>query len=150
MTVARRDERATSAAPFALIFGGGTALARAHRIIRRISEDAEFKIVPAAAAPVSRSIVRQRPGALQDRITQTLQAAGFAFDPADPANTKSRNENHYTIWQFPYVRQSQSPGLAGCLRSSSRAASANSLRGSIPSPLFNSSCSSGTYLFGDE
>jgi hypothetical protein len=28
------------AAPFALIFGGGTALARARKIVRRMSEDA--------------------------------------------------------------------------------------------------------------
>ena len=50
---------AIDAAPFALVFGGGTALARAHRIIRRMSEDVDFKIVPGPAAPVSRSIVRQ-------------------------------------------------------------------------------------------
>jgi hypothetical protein len=93
---------AVDATPFALVFGGGTALARAHRIIRRMSEDVDFKIVPAPAAPVSRSIVRQRLGALRGRITQTLQAAGFAFDPEDPAHTKSRNENHYTVWQLPY------------------------------------------------
>ena len=47
---------AIDAAPFTLVFGGGTALARAHRIIRRMSEDVDFKIVPAPAAPVSRSI----------------------------------------------------------------------------------------------
>ena len=43
------------AAPFDLVFGGGTALARAHHIVRRMSEDVDFKIVPRAAAPVSRS-----------------------------------------------------------------------------------------------
>ena len=31
-----------------LVFGGGTALARAHRIVRRMSEDVDFKIVPRA------------------------------------------------------------------------------------------------------
>jgi hypothetical protein len=97
---------AIDAAPFTLVFGGGTALARAHRLVRRMSEDVDFKIVPAAAAPVSRSIVRQRLGALRDRITQTLHVAGFAFDPADPAHTRSRNENHYTVWQLPYDSES--------------------------------------------
>jgi predicted nucleotidyltransferase component of viral defense system len=29
--------------PFDLVFGGGTALARAHRVIRRMSEDVDFK-----------------------------------------------------------------------------------------------------------
>jgi hypothetical protein len=95
---------AIDAAPFALVFGGGTALARAHRIIRRMSEDVDFKIVPVPAAPVSRSIVRQQLGALRDRITETLQAAGIAFDPAD--HTRSRNENHYTVWQLPYDSES--------------------------------------------
>ena len=49
---------AVDAAPFGLIFGGGTALARAHRLVRRMSEDVDFKIVPMPAAPVSRSALR--------------------------------------------------------------------------------------------
>ena len=32
-------------APFRLIFGGGTASGRAHRLIRRMSEDIDLKIV---------------------------------------------------------------------------------------------------------
>ena len=93
---------AIDAAPFTLIFGGGTALARAHRLVRRMSEDVDFKIVPAPAAPVSRSMLRQRLGALRDRVTEALQATGFAFNPADTSHTRSRNENRYTIWQLPY------------------------------------------------
>ena len=31
--------------PFRLVFGGGTALSRAHRLIRRMSEDIDLKIV---------------------------------------------------------------------------------------------------------
>ena len=66
---------AIDAAPFALVFGGGTALARAHRIIRRMSEDVDFKIVPAAGSTGEpQSIVRQQLGALRDRIT--ANAAG--------------------------------------------------------------------------
>ena len=38
--------RAIDATPFTLVFGGGTALARAHRLVRRMSEDVDFKIVP--------------------------------------------------------------------------------------------------------
>ena len=30
------------AAPFTLVFGGGTALARAHKIVQRMSEDVDF------------------------------------------------------------------------------------------------------------
>lgn len=35
---------AVDAAPFRLVFGGGTALSRAHRLIRRMSEDIDLKI----------------------------------------------------------------------------------------------------------
>jgi hypothetical protein len=75
---------AIDASPFSLVFGGGTALARAHRLVRRMSEDVDFKIVPAAAA-LSRSVLRQRLGDLRERVTAALQAAGFAFDAPDRA-----------------------------------------------------------------
>ena len=84
---------AIDAAPFRLVFGGGTALARAHRLIRRMSEDVDFKIVPLPAAPISRSALRQQLGALRDRVTTALRPAGFEFDPHDRAALRSRNEN---------------------------------------------------------
>lgn len=92
---------AIDTAPFSLVFGGGTALARAHKVVRRMSEDVDFKIVPSPSAPVSRSILRQRLGALRMRLSDAMQAAGFTFDPADVART-SRNENRYTVWQLSY------------------------------------------------
>ena len=52
------------AAPFALVFGGGTALARAHRIVQRMSEDVDFKIVRLAGDPVSKSLLRPTPDGL--------------------------------------------------------------------------------------
>ncbi|MDR3488595.1 MAG: nucleotidyl transferase AbiEii/AbiGii toxin family protein [Bradyrhizobium sp.] len=90
------------AAPFTLVFGGGTALARAHKLVSRMSEDVDFKIVPLPAAAVSRTMLRQQLGALRARVTSALQAAGFVFDPTDTATTRSRNESRYTIWQLPY------------------------------------------------
>ena len=93
------------ASPFTLIFGGGTALARAHRIVRRMSEDVDFKIVPRAAAPVSRSALHRQRSALRARVTAALQAAGFDFDPKDPAQTRSRDESSYMVWQLPYAPQ---------------------------------------------
>jgi hypothetical protein len=104
------------AAPFRLVFGGGTALARAHKIIRRMSEDVDFKIVPLAAAPVSRSGIRRALGKLADQVTAALHAAGFVFDPKDEACTRSRNDNHYTIWQLPYTAESGQG--RGCARRS--------------------------------
>jgi len=94
---------AVDASPFALIFGGGTALARAHKLVRRMSEDVDFKVVPLAAAPISKSGLRRALGALADKVTAALQAAGFAFDPHDTAHMRSRNENRYTLWQLPYA-----------------------------------------------
>ena len=74
---------AIDAAPFTLVFGGGTALARAHSIVRRMSEDVDFKIVPPPAAPVSRSALRRQLEHAARTRHAALQAAGFAFDPAD-------------------------------------------------------------------
>ena len=93
---------ALDAAPFALVFGGGTALARAHRLVRRMSEDVDFKIVPLPAAPVSRSGLHRQRSALRGRVTAALQAAGFIFDPKDPAQTRSRDESSYMVWHLPY------------------------------------------------
>jgi hypothetical protein len=93
---------AIDAAPFTLVFGGGTALARAHKIVRRMSEDVDFKAVPNPAAPVSRSAIRRKLGILGDQVTAALQAAGFAFDLTDKSITRSQNENRYTVWQLPY------------------------------------------------
>lgn len=68
---------ATDAAPFQLIFSGGTCLARAHKLIRRMSEDVDFKIVPVDTAPMSKSQRRKQLAELRDKITARLQAAGF-------------------------------------------------------------------------
>lgn len=89
------------ASPFTLVFGGGTALARAHKLIERMSEDVDFKLVPMPAAPVSRSGLHRQRCALRDRVTAALQAAGFAFDPKDAA--KSQDESSYTAYQLPYT-----------------------------------------------
>lgn len=99
-----RTLAALDAAPFRLVFAGGTALARAHKLIRRMSEDVDFKVVPLAAAPVSRNARQRGLSALRERVTAALHAAGFPFDPADPARVwRSRNENRYTVWQLPYA-----------------------------------------------
>ena len=44
---------AIDASPFQLVFGGGTALARAHKIVQRMSEDVDFKVVPLPDLQVS-------------------------------------------------------------------------------------------------
>ena len=97
---------AIDTSPFQLVFGGGTALARAHRIVQRMSEDVDFKVVPLAAAPVSRSAIRRQMSKLRDDVSAALRAAGFAFDATDPAATRSLDENRYTVWHLPYTPES--------------------------------------------
>ena len=57
--------------PFRLVFGGGTALSRAHRLTRRMSQDIDLKIV--SDAPRSRTELRT----LRDIVTSALLNAGF-------------------------------------------------------------------------
>ena len=83
-------------APLRLVFGGGTALSRAHRLVRRMSEDIDLRIV--GDIPPGRGALRR----LRDAITQALLGAGFKFDPDDPAYRKSGNESRYTIYRLPY------------------------------------------------
>jgi predicted nucleotidyltransferase component of viral defense system len=80
-----------------LVFGGGTALSRAHRLIRRMSEDIDLRIVTDSSRP-GRGTLRR----LRARITEALLGAGFKFDPEDPAYRKTGNETRYTIYRLPY------------------------------------------------
>lgn len=67
-----------------------------------MSEDVDFKIVPRAAAPVSRSGLRRQLDRLRKQVSTVLQAAGFAFDPADKSLAWARDEGRYAVWQLPY------------------------------------------------
>jgi predicted nucleotidyltransferase component of viral defense system len=88
------------ATPFRMVFGGGTALARAHRLIQRMSEDVDFKVVPLEAAPISTSKRRRELSSLRDKVTSALHQAGFNFDPTEAV--RSRDANQYIIFQLPY------------------------------------------------
>jgi hypothetical protein len=83
--------------PFRLVFGGGTALSRAHRLTRRMSEDIDLKIV--SDAPRSRAELRT----LRDTVTTALLHAGFALDSANAAHRDSGNASRYTIYRLPYT-----------------------------------------------
>ncbi len=82
---------AADIAPFRLVFGGGTALARANKLVRRMSEDIDLKIV--ADEEPKRSALRR----LRDTVTKALLASGFRFDPENPDQRRSQNESHYTV-----------------------------------------------------
>ena len=68
------------ATPFRLVFAGGTCLARAYKLVQRMSEDVDFKVVPLDPAPVSRGVRRKQLAALRDQVTAAISAAGFAID----------------------------------------------------------------------
>jgi len=80
-----------------LVFGGGTALSRAHRLIRCMSEDIDLRIVVDSNRP-GRGTLRR----LRAKVTEALLEAGFKFDPEDPAYRKTGNETRYTIYRLPY------------------------------------------------
>jgi hypothetical protein len=95
---------AVNPAPLRLVFGGGTALSRAHRLIRRMSEDIDLKIV--ADEEPSRPALRR----LREAMTDALLQAGFRFDPSNEAHRASRNESRYTIYRLPYEPISRGEG----------------------------------------
>jgi Nucleotidyl transferase AbiEii toxin, Type IV TA system len=71
---------------------GGTALSRAHRLIERMSEDIDIKIV--SEGPPPRPALRR----LRERIAGELLKAGFKFDPRNPKHLKSNYESRYSVW----------------------------------------------------
>jgi predicted nucleotidyltransferase component of viral defense system len=91
--------------PLRLVFGGGTALGRAHRLIQRMSEDVDLKII--ASAPPPRPQLR----ALRGRVTTALLEAGFEFNPQDPAHRHSQNESRYTLFRLPYAPSAAGEGV---------------------------------------
>lgn len=96
---------AADTAPFRLVFGGGTALSRAHRLIRRMSEDIDLKIV--TDKPLTRPALRR----LRDTITDALLQAGFAFDPQNPHHRESGNASRYTLYRLPYASLAAGQGI---------------------------------------
>ena len=87
---------AADTAPFRLVFGGGTALSRAHRLIRRMSEDIDLRIV--SDVQPTRGSLR----GLRETITKALLDAGFVFDPTNKAQRETMYEGRYTLYRLPY------------------------------------------------
>ncbi len=87
-------------APLRLVFGGGTALARAYKLIHRMSEDVDFKIAPSVdALPVSKAALHRQLGELRNKVSTALAMAGFALDTSMP---HTRNERRYMLYHLPY------------------------------------------------
>jgi predicted nucleotidyltransferase component of viral defense system len=91
---------------FKLVFGGGTALSRAHKITRRMSEDVDLRIIFEGKRP-SRGELR----ALRKSITTALLAAGFKFDPKNEDHVTAKHEGTYTKYSLPYDPIATGSGL---------------------------------------
>lgn len=90
---------------FRLVFGGGTALSRAHKLTKRMSEDVDLKIVHRGNP--SRGALRK----LRGDITAALLAAGFEFDPNDEKYLVSMYKGTYTKYMLPYEPLAQAKVL---------------------------------------
>jgi predicted nucleotidyltransferase component of viral defense system len=90
---------------FRLVFGGGTALSRAFRLTKRMSEDVDLKIVREKAP--SRGELRR----LRADITDALLAIGFSFDPENENHRKAMYNGHYTKYQLPYQPIAEGKGI---------------------------------------
>lgn len=90
---------------FSIVFCGGTSLSKGHRLIRRMSEDIDFKII--IPSSLSRSQSRRKLGKLRNELGQYLQEAGFNLNlDSCPPN----NENRH--FEFPLGYESQFPPIA--------------------------------------
>jgi hypothetical protein len=87
------------------VFGGGTALSRAYRLTKRMSEDVDLKIVREKAP--SRGELRK----LRTDITDALHAVGFSFDPENENHRKAMHKGHYTKYQLPYKPIAEGKGI---------------------------------------
>lgn len=78
-----------------LVFGGGTSLCRAHRLIARMSEDIDLRVAPTGLGEGGRKRFR-------DVVTGVLQSCGFDFDPE--TDLRSANGNRYSVYRLRYNR----------------------------------------------
>lgn len=69
-------------------FGGGTSLSKAWGLIRRFSEDIDFKVT---MPPVSRNRARRERGAYRDQVIAALRQAGFEL----ASEPYKRDENRF-------------------------------------------------------
>ena len=90
---------------FRLVFGGGTALSRAYKLTKRMSEDVDLKIV--CDTNPSRGALRR----LRGDLTDALLGAGFLFDPENKEHRVSMYNGHYTKYQLPYKPIAEGKGI---------------------------------------
>jgi hypothetical protein len=81
-----------------LIFTGGTALSKAHRLIQRFSEDIDFRLILPQQPPLSRSGRRKLLSEIRDRLRRVINT----HFPPEVVKWKSRDENHFFSFDVDY------------------------------------------------
>jgi len=81
-----------------VIFTGGTALSKAHRLLQRFSEDIDFRLILPSEPPLTRSRQRKLLSSIRARL-QELIAAQF---PTAVIQWKSRDENRFFSFELDY------------------------------------------------
>jgi predicted nucleotidyltransferase component of viral defense system len=99
VTEALRAIAARSDDGVALTFTGGTCLSKAHGLLERMSEDVDFRVVPADLATLSRSAQRARLREVHQSLLETLRAADFEVRDED---VQVRNEYHKFSYELRY------------------------------------------------
>ncbi|MEK8022116.1 MAG: nucleotidyl transferase AbiEii/AbiGii toxin family protein [Candidatus Parabeggiatoa sp.] len=90
---------------FCLVFAGGTCLAKSYKLIERMSEDVDIKIIRTEAGmQLSRSQLKKALKGIRGETLEALKSIGMAVPP-DREHLKSRNEYHYTELKIPYPQR---------------------------------------------
>ena len=80
------------------IFTGGTALAKAHRLLQRFSEDIDFRLILPEQTSLSRSAQRR----LLSKIRNHVQEVITQLFPPNAVKSKSRDENRFFSIEVKY------------------------------------------------
>ncbi|PUE05855.1 hypothetical protein B9Z51_17750 [Limnohabitans sp. T6-5] len=97
LTEALRHIASTDSDGIGLVFCGGTCLSKAHRLIERMSEDVDFKLV--VPQGLSRTARSKRLSQFKKRLAQVLGDAGFHVPPEQIV---ARDENSYVAMNLLY------------------------------------------------
>ena len=105
LTQALRHLASTDSDGVGLVFCGGTCLSKAHRLIDRMSEDVDFKLV--VPEGLSRTARSKRLSQFKKRVVQVFEEAGFHVPPEQVV---ARDENSYVGMNLLY--ESRFPPVA--------------------------------------
>jgi predicted nucleotidyltransferase component of viral defense system len=83
-----------------LTFSGGTCLAKAHKLLERMSEDVDFRVTLTDSSALTRSGARACMGKLKSAVTSAMREAQFEIP--DQA-IRARNDNQFLAFELEYV-----------------------------------------------